>query len=81
MRGELVATDEPAAVAKPFLDAIVVEGSQSNGGLANSAGTDESDEREVFRQCNHTADQLATSKQALGAGGLSLGDGERVVGG
>ena len=61
--GEFVATDEPAVMAKPFLDAIVMEDSQSEGGLSNSAGTDESDGREVFCEADDLLDQLVASKE------------------
>jgi hypothetical protein len=60
--GEFVATDEPTVMAKPLLDAIVVEDGQSDGGLSNSAGTDESDGREVFCETNDLLDQLVASK-------------------
>ena len=33
--GELIAADEPTVVSKPFLDAIVVEDSQSDGRFPN----------------------------------------------
>ena len=46
--GELVTTNEPTIIAELFLDAIVVEDSQGDGSLANSAGTNESDWSEVF---------------------------------
>jgi len=58
--GELVAADEPAVAVKPFLDAIVVKDSQSDGRLADSAGTNESDGCEVCCQINDLLDQLAT---------------------
>ena len=45
---ELVATDEPAVVAEPLLDSIVVENGQGNGGLSNSASADESDWAKVL---------------------------------
>ena len=54
--GEPVATDEPTVVAKPFLDAVVVEDSQRNGRLANSAGTDESSRGEGFYETNGLLD-------------------------
>ena len=62
--GEFVATDEPAVMAKPLLDAIVVEDSQSEGGLANSAGTDEGDGCEVFCKVDDLLDQLVASKES-----------------
>ena len=33
--GELVATNEPTVISEPFLDAIVVEDSQSDGSFPN----------------------------------------------
>ena len=54
--GELVATDEPTVVAKPFLDAVVVEDGQYNGRLTNSAGTDESSWSEGFYETNDLLD-------------------------
>jgi hypothetical protein len=60
--GELVATDEPTVVTESFLDAIVVEDSQSDGRLANPAGTNESDGVKVSRQTNDLLDQLVTSE-------------------
>ena len=44
---ELVATDEPAVVAKLLLDSIVVENGQGNGGLSNTTSADESNWAEV----------------------------------
>jgi hypothetical protein len=60
--GELVATDEPTVVAKPLLDAIVVEDGQSDGRLSNSTSTDESGWSEVFCQPNNLLDQMVASK-------------------
>ena len=53
---ELVTTDEPTVVAKPFLDAVVVEDSQRDGRLANSPGTDESSWSEGFYETNDLLD-------------------------
>jgi len=39
----LIATDGLTVVAKPFLDPIVVENSEGNGGLADSARVNEDD--------------------------------------
>jgi hypothetical protein len=47
---ELVATDEPAVVAKPLLDSIVVENGQGDGGFPDPAGADESDWTKVFER-------------------------------
>ena len=40
---ELVTPDEPTIFTKPLLDAMVMKNSQSNGRLADSTGTNESD--------------------------------------
>ena len=61
--GELVTTDEPAVVAKLLLDSIVVENSQRNGGLADSASADESDWDEVLSKIDYLLDQLVASKE------------------
>jgi hypothetical protein len=42
MRGKLVTADEPASVAKPLFDAIVMEDSESDGCLPNATGTNKS---------------------------------------
>jgi hypothetical protein len=59
---KLVTTDEPAVLAKSFLDAIVVEEIQGNGCLANSTSTDESNGCEVFSKANNLLDQLVASE-------------------
>jgi hypothetical protein len=59
---ELVATNEPAVVAKSLLDAIVVEDSQSDGRLPDPPWTDESDGCEVLCEANNLLDQLVASK-------------------
>ena len=56
--GELVATDEPTVVSEPFLDAIVVEDSQSDGGFPNPPCTDESDWGEIFCEVDDLFDQI-----------------------
>jgi len=61
--GELIATDEPTVIAKPLLDLIVVESSQGNGGLANSASTNESDWKEILSKIDYLLDQLFSSKE------------------
>jgi hypothetical protein len=60
---ELIATDEPTVVVKSLLDAIIVEDSQRDGSLGNSAGTDESDRSEVFYNTNDLLDQFVASKE------------------
>ena len=59
---ELVASDEPTIFAKPLLDAIVVKDGQSDGCLADSTCTNESDWSEVFRKPDDRLDQLSTSE-------------------
>ena len=61
--GELVATNEPPVITEPLLDAMVVEDSQGDGGLSNSAGADESERNEVFCTIKNLLDQLVTSKE------------------
>jgi len=63
---ELVASDEPTILAKPSLDATVMQDGESDGRLADPASTDESDRGEVFRQTDDLVDQLITSKEASG---------------
>ena len=60
--GELIATVESAVLAKLFLDAIVVEDSQSDGRLADPTSTDESDRGEVSCRANDLLDQLVASE-------------------
>ena len=60
--GELVATDEPTVVSKPFLDPIVVEDGQSDGGFPDPSWTDESDWSEGFCEANDLLDQLVATK-------------------
>ena len=61
--GDLVATDESTVIAKPLLDAAVVEDSEGDGSLPNSASTEESDGSEVSRETNDLLDQLVASKE------------------
>ena len=63
--GELVATDKPAVVPEPFLDAIVVKDGQGNGCFPDPACTKESDRCEVFSETNYLADQLVASKTGV----------------
>jgi hypothetical protein len=60
--GELVATNEPPVLAKTSLDAIVVEGGQSNGCLPDPACTDESDWCEGIGETDDPLDQLVASE-------------------
>ena len=66
---ELVTSNKPTVLAEPLLDAIVMEGSQSDGRLANPACTNESDWSESFYQGNDLLDQIVMSeKDYRGAG-------------
>ena len=58
----MVATDEPTVITESSFDAIVVKDGQSDGRLANPAGTNESDGCQVVCQINDLLDQLATSE-------------------
>ena len=60
---DLVTTDESTVIAKPLLDATVVEDSEGDGSLADSAGTDESDGSEAPCETNDLLDQLVASKE------------------
>ena len=60
--GELVATDESTIIAKPFLDAIVMEDGQRDGCLANPSSTDESNGFQIFCQTGDVLDQLFASE-------------------
>jgi len=61
--GELIATDEPTVITKSLLDLIVVDNSQGDGGLANSASTDESNWNQVLSEIDYLLDQLVASKK------------------
>ena len=58
----MVATDEPTVVTESSFDLIVMENGQSDGCLANSTGTNESDGHEVFGQIHDLLYQLVTSE-------------------
>ena len=59
---ELVTADEATVVTESLFDAVVVENGESDGCLADSTDTNESDGREVFSQTNDLLDQLVTSE-------------------
>jgi len=61
-RGELVTTDESTVATESLSDAIVMEDSKSDGRLADSTDTNESDWCEVFCQSDDLFDQLVTSE-------------------
>jgi len=60
---ELVATNKSTVVAKPPLDPIMVENGQSDGSLANSASTDESDRSKILSEIDYFLDQLVASEE------------------
>ena len=60
--GKLVATDEATIVTESLLEAIMMKGGQSDGGLADTASANESDGRQVFRQTDDLLYQFLTSK-------------------
>ena len=62
-RGELVATDESSMVAEPLFDPIVVENSQGNRSLADSAGTNECNWNDILGEIDDLFDQLVSSKE------------------
>ena len=59
---ELVATDEPTVVAKPFLNAIVVENGQGDGSFPNPTRPDESDWCATVGETNDLLDQFVASE-------------------
>lgn len=59
---ELVATNKSTVIAKPFLDATVVEDSQCDGCFPDATRTDESDWSKVFRETNDLPNPLVASK-------------------
>jgi len=58
---ELVATNKPTIVSKPFLDAVVMEDSQSDRRFPDPPCADESDWLEVFCEADDLRDQLVAS--------------------
>ena len=60
--GELVATDESTVIVESLLDAVVVEDGQGDGGLADSAGANESDWSEMFCEANDLLAQVVASE-------------------
>lgn len=67
--GKLFTTNEPAVIAKPFPNAIVVDGGHNDRHLAYTSSTDKSEGNEIFRTANDLLDQLARPKKILGGGG------------
>jgi hypothetical protein len=53
---ELITTNESTVIAKPLLDPIVVENGQGDGGLANSASTNESDRNKRLSEIDYLFD-------------------------
>ena len=63
---ELIATNEPAVIAKPVLDPIMVEDSEGNGCLPNPPCADESDGFKVFSESNDLLNQFVASETGPG---------------
>ena len=59
----MVATDEATVIAEPLLDPIVVKNGKGDGGLADSASTEESDWNEFLGEIDRLLDQLVASKE------------------
>ena len=59
---ELIAADKSTVGTKSSFDVSVVEGLQSDGGLPDSSGTDESDGYEAFGHTDDLVDQLVTAE-------------------
>lgn len=55
---EFVTTNEPSVVAKPFLDALVVENGEGDRCLPDSRCANESNGLEAFYETNYLLDQL-----------------------
>ena len=53
---KLIAADKSAAIAKPLLDAIVMEDSQCDRCFANPSGANESDGFEAFSETDDLLD-------------------------
>jgi len=58
----VVTADEATVITEPLLDTIVMENGESDGYLADSTDTNESDWNEVLGQTNDPLNQLATSE-------------------
>ena len=56
-------------MTKPLLDPVVVENGQCDGGLADSASTNQGDWGEVLCEIDYLLDQLSRPKNVLGGGG------------
>ena len=61
-RRGFVNSDEPMILAKPLLDAIVMEDGQSDEHLADPANTDRSDRGETFRKSDDLVDQIVATE-------------------
>ena len=58
----MIATNEPAIVSKPLLDAIVVEDSEGDGCLPDPSWADESEWSEVLSEVDDLLNQIVASK-------------------
>ena len=60
---ELITADESSVVAKPFLDAIVVEDGKSDRGFPDPPSTDESDGFKVFSEPDNPFNKLVAPEK------------------
>ena len=63
---ELIATDKSTVIAKPILDAIMVEDSECNRRFSNASRADESTGLEVFSKADDLLNQFVASKTGPG---------------
>ena len=61
--GELIAADESTVITKPLFDAVVVEDSQGDRCLPDSAGADESEWGEALHKASDLIDQVVTPEE------------------
>ena len=59
----MVATNEATVITEPLLDPIVVKNCRGDGGLADSASTEESDWDEFLGEIDYLLDQLVASEE------------------
>ena len=78
-RLELVAADEPPVVAKPLLNAIVVEDSQCDRCFANPTRTNKGDRIETFGEANDVFDEVIASETIPRWRGRRFSDRKSVV--
>jgi len=70
---ELITVNKSTIVTKPLLDPVVVQNSQGNRGLSDSASTDEGDWGEVLRSTTFSINSSRPKNVLGGRGGDSPG--------